>query len=308
MNVHNLLKGNLNFIDGKIYQFLDGKLEYQNIGLKADRLNIIDLSQNSLIDNDRLNIHKIFEFEEPTLILHPEPYFQAPKNVKYFPYFYYFGMKNWPPNNIYYPKTKQISCLNGNPHVHRWFMYVELKEKNYNDMILTFHKNDNYDLDYSILGNKYALLMQDYLLQNSFDEYTTNDLGINNDAYKRTMLNVVTETVVDNTIFVSEKTWKPIASGQFFVIAGCKGTVQFLRDMGVDVFDDIIDHGYDEIDDWKVRLQYVIDSIDKLLNQNLNDIFLDTLERRKSNIDKFFGGNFGGKYLDEVQNYIDTHS
>jgi len=51
------------------------------------------------------------------------------------------------------------------------------------------------------------------------------------------------------------------------------GTVQLLRDMGFDVYDDIIDHSYDTIQDPNVRLNTVVGTLkDFIDNHTLNDM------------------------------------
>lgn len=45
--------------------------------------------------------------------------------------------------------------------------------------------------------------------------------------------------------FLSEKVYKPFAAGQMFIVHGCAGTVDALREKGYGVFDEIINHSYD---------------------------------------------------------------
>jgi len=98
--------------------------------------------------------------------------------------------------------------------------------------------------------------------------------------------------VIDR-IFISEKTWKPIATGQFFLHFGNPGTVAFLRTLGVDTFDDIIDHDrYDTVADWRKRLDCVHTVAGDLMDLDLQSIWDKTLDRRQSNVKKFFNGDF----------------
>lgn len=86
--------------------------------------------------------------------------------------------------------------------------------------------------------------------------------------YANAACNIVFETLFDadgsGGAFLSEKTFKPIKHGQPFVVAGCAGTLQVLRDMGYRVFDSVIDNTYDTIrnntDRW-IALRTVIESI-----------------------------------------------
>jgi hypothetical protein len=86
--------------------------------------------------------------------------------------------------------------------------------------------------------------------------------------YHNSYCNIVFETLFDadgsGGAFLSEKTFKPIKHGQAFVLAGCHGSLQVLRDLGYRVFDSIIDNRYDTIKDNTLRwiaLRGVIETI-----------------------------------------------
>lgn len=71
--------------------------------------------------------------------------------------------------------------------------------------------------------------------------------------YDNSACNIVFETLFDadgsGGAFVSEKTFKPIKHAQPFVVAGCAGTLQLLRDLGYRTFDRVINNRYDLIQD-----------------------------------------------------------
>jgi hypothetical protein len=66
------------------------------------------------------------------------------------------------------------------------------------------------------------------------------------DAY----CNIVLETMFDydqsGGVLLSEKTFKPIKHGQLFFIVGAVGSLQVLRDLGYQTFDQILDNSYDK--------------------------------------------------------------
>jgi hypothetical protein len=111
----------------------------------------------------------------------------------------------------------------------------------------------------------------------------------NTDSY----INLVTESTMLNNVFVTEKTWRPIASAQLFVILGSKGVVAHLRDIGVDVFDDIVDHEYyDSEPNWQQRIHKAHEVLDTLSKQDLQKIYQHTHNRRLTNVEKFYAGEF----------------
>lgn len=64
--------------------------------------------------------------------------------------------------------------------------------------------------------------------------------------------------------FLSEKAYKPFATGQLFVMHGCLGTIRALKDQGYDVFDDIINHDYDLVDDGIERAKKICTEVERL--------------------------------------------
>jgi hypothetical protein len=105
-------------------------------------------------------------------------------------------------------------------------------------------------------------------------------------------------------LFVSEKTWKPIAAEQIFLVFGNPGTIEYLRSQGVDVFDDLIDHRYDSVDDWQQRLHMIHQQLKQLIDRDLEDIYIATLERRQRNSEKFFSGAFDPQYSQTIKQCI----
>ena len=72
-----------------------------------------------------------------------------------------------------------------------------------------------------------------------------------NDAY----WNYVTETGVENEPFLSEKTFKPIANFQPFIIMGGRRSLKLLQDLGYKTFGDFIDESYDNIKIPEIRIK-----------------------------------------------------
>jgi hypothetical protein len=134
---------------------------------------------------------------------------------------------------------------------------------------------------------------------------TRLDHDILDPAYTDSYINLVTETVVSDTMFITEKTWKPIASAQLFLIVGYKNIMSHLKELGVDTFDDIIDHDYyDHETDWQIRIQKIHQVIAHLLTQDLESIYINTQQRRIANAEKFFNGKFGIKYQQDFVNLL----
>jgi len=82
---------------------------------------------------------------------------------------------------------------------------------------------------------------------------------INPDFYYNAYWNFVTETrfTIQNQ-FITEKTFKPLAMGQPFIIVGSPYSLTTLHELGFKTFGEFIDESYDQIEDNTKRLEAVI--------------------------------------------------
>lgn len=101
-------------------------------------------------------------------------------------------------------------------------------------------------------------------------------------VYRDSLFHIIAETSVELP-YISEKTYKIFNAGQIPIMSGPKGAIGHLRNLGFDVFDDIVDHSYDNIDDWKTRILTMHESLDKLITQDHEKIKFDTYQRRLYN-------------------------
>ena len=92
--------------------------------------------------------------------------------------------------------------------------------------------------------------------------------------YQNSFVEFVTESVYDYDLaWLSEKLLNNQLGSNFPIWISGKGTVAWLREHGFDVFDDVVDHSYDSVQDPVVRMQMCIDS-------NLN-LFKDAKRTKK---------------------------
>jgi hypothetical protein len=233
----------------------------------------------------------------------------------FYPHWYHWSRKNFVTHDSQsFDKTYKWSCLNGNPRNHRIYNYFYTYHKSYfKDACFTFHdadganRSDDVALDPEVIKfwNEIRLTHKS---RNVINQKHRADALCNLPANSDSYVHLVTETTVIPKMFVSEKTWKPIASGQLFLIFGNPGTVSYLRNQGVDVFDDIIDHGYDSTKDWQSRLHQIHQQLEILIAQDLKKLYINTHARRQANIEKFFSGAFDQKYIQTIQQCINTLS
>jgi len=108
--------------------------------------------------------------------------------------------------------------------------------------------------------------------------------------YQETFIEFVAETSYTETCFlITEKTANSILGCCFPIWISSKGTVEFLRSTGFDVFDDIIDHSYDTVDDPAERLyRAVIDNLELLVDvAQVKQLWVDNQSRFLNNVEYF---------------------
>jgi hypothetical protein len=230
-------------------------------------------------------------------------------HIVYFPFFAW--RKIWQPVDpaqVKNPHRKHLlSNLNHAARDFRVANYLKLKAKPWADQcLITMHNiiQENHDYDgHMALTPQENTAWQD--LRPRLPSEISDAFGWTFDfahpAFADTYLHVVSETTIHHKIFLTEKTWQTIAAGQLFVIWGNSGIVTHLRDLGVDVFDDIIDHAYDAVTDHRNRLEYIHRELDRLAALDWTEIYRATTMRRQKNSDDFVSGRFVSKYVDRLK-------
>jgi hypothetical protein len=101
------------------------------------------------------------------------------------------------------------------------------------------------------------------VLENYFSTGTANsnysaDFDI--EGYQTTDIEVVLETLFDDDrLHLTEKSLRPIACGQPFILAGTRGSLEYLQSYGFKTFGDIWNEQYDLIKDPEERLMHIAD-------------------------------------------------
>jgi hypothetical protein len=119
---------------------------------------------------------------------------------------------------------------------------------------------------------------------------------ITDQVFKDSWVSVISEASFgdsDNTLFLSEKIFKPIACLHPFIIVGNKHSLQRLREMGYKTFDGFIDEGYDSLPTFE-RFVAIIAAIKKIVAipnklewyESMQDILIHNYNVLKENSNK----------------------
>ena len=234
-------------------------------------------------------------------------------------------MKHWPWNIKYKPikdKNNFFLCLNRSNRIHRYCILSLLKQsKILEDTNWSLIQGYNFD------KNNLRLFSDIFKVEDVFDlldeiiyfyqidtrksNYETNESGLDNrteqiiplieDTFENSYVNIVTETFfLEDEIHISEKSFKPFAFYQFPLILASYEHLKYFKKTypDLDLFDDIIDHSYDDEPDPRNRLFKFMSEI-KRIHEN-KEFFI---EFYKNNEHRFIANR---NFIKNYENKDDT--
>jgi len=131
-------------------------------------------------------------------------------------------------------------------------------------------------------------------------ESNWNIMQANPEWYSKTHFSIVLETYIKNEypIFITEKTFKPIANEHPFMIASVPRTLDTLRSWGFETFNNLFDESYDDLiyesTDIRKKVQIIKKNVDNYDYSKYYDS--TTLKKIKHNRELFFN-------LDEIKKH-----
>jgi len=110
----------------------------------------------------------------------------------------------------------------------------------------------------------------DCALENFFPTSTAHShysADFDMEDYESTDIEVVLETLFDDSrLHLTEKSLRPVACGQPFILAATQGSLEYLRGYGFKTFDHIWNESYDQIEDPQERLIAIVDLMKQISN------------------------------------------
>jgi hypothetical protein len=181
------------------------------------------------------------------------------------------------------------------------------------DCITSFSKTDTGLLytDHVFRNEKFKINRADLetvLPPNTHESIASADYNYSD--YQNSLIEVVLETLFDDTrLHLTEKTLRPIAVGQPFILMAAAGSLQYIKDYGFKTFDGFIDESYDTIQDSLLRLQAVIQEmqrISQLTTKQKQQLIKDIQPMIKHNQRLFFSKQFHTAIVDEFKQNLDN--
>jgi hypothetical protein len=116
--------------------------------------------------------------------------------------------------------------------------------------------------------------------------------------YNQTYFSIVVETVINaqatTPVFISEKTYKPLAFRHPFVVYGGVGTLAQLKSQGFETFDNLFDQSYDTIKDPQARASAIIQCVDQFKTEPYSK---ETVAKLEHNHSHFFNASLVKQYI-----------
>ena len=180
------------------------------------------------------------------------------------------------------PRKKTFLCFNRRYNDHRLMLYLATVQRGLIDRCYYSMDKTQPESDRSFVENcKYLLsrfsdmgldstdvLAADKLLPLILDNPNFSNYPMETSVdpvkhlYDNSLVNIVTETYFfSNIIHITEKTYKPIAFMQPFILLGAAGSLQHIKDMGFKTFSEFWDESYDLEIDHKIRFEKIMSVI-----------------------------------------------
>lgn len=159
-------------------------------------------------------------------------------------------------------------CLNNKNHLHRCALVDELTRNKLLDKgIVTWHRFPNQQV-----SNYEFNYYNDSLRFIDDDFHTILDSFLIPKQYHESFLHVVGEATL-KVACISEKTYLPILHKKPFIIMGIQGMHQKLKELGFELYDEIIDYSFDSEPDMQKRAYAISENVKRISEENINDLY-----------------------------------
>ena len=204
------------------------------------------------------------------------------------------GVHNFEPWNKYYetqvvdfkPVDEKYLFLSYNrqPRVHRIRFAIDLLKQQLFDKGLFSLNSFSYDFDSDTPQEHVDFLKNNtpFIIDERYDLNFNLAVNITKEDYEKTFVSVVTETLtIPNTLFFSEKMWKPIMVGHPFLLLGNQHSLRYLKDLGYKTFDKWFNEDYDSSFDSDTRSRMITNELKRLSDKSIDELQAMRLEMKE---------------------------
>ena len=219
-------------------------------------------------------------------------------------------------------KIKDLVCLNRTYKYHRPKLINDLYERDLlSKSYFSLAEIRVEDQDYTVVKDLGVPILSKGEPEDNIDPHgrMKHDSVANIDWVKNSKLFVSTESLMFDTKsnipgytdyniqFISEKVHKPLAWGMPFVVFGCQGSLEHMKNIGFKTYEPFIDESYDKISEPELRYETCLNSLEEFLNkpyprEELNKISKHNVKLFYSN--ELYNGLVDRLINDMLNNYI----
>lgn len=189
---------------------------------------------------------------------------------------------------------------------YRLFFLAQLSDIAHHCRVSFGVKDSGHYLDHEFVNPRFNIRGMD--IENLFgNTEITSDSSASYDAehYRRCMIDIVLETVFDDQrVHLTEKTLRPIACGQPFMLAAGPMSLKYLHGYGFETFANVIDESYDQETNPVRRLQMIVQEmrrISRLSTQQKRTLKKTLHAIAQRNRQHFFSLDFFNQIINEYQ-------
>ena len=243
----------------------------------VDEENFIKL--NEFIDRHHIDGTKIHLINNNSLLNFYKSKYNSNINVlstKYLPIFY---SKLLNKHKIEFSINREFlfMCHNKRMKSHRIAVLAFLKKTNIiNDVDWSFIFDSESNVDYNLsptLKEEIEIILKNGNVKSKYEidhVFKFGDLGdyICEDTFRNAYLNITTETnFITEDVHITEKSFKPFFFYQIPIFLSSAFHVKNLKEIyGFDLFEDVVNHDYDNETNFKKRFSLVCDEINRIYN------------------------------------------
>lgn len=192
------------------------------------------------------------------------------------------------------------------------YVSILIRDENFDRNQLRSTKDELYDLVAwmnQFERNGFNVLDWDY--PNHKNDVFSNLKYTTKSHYADTLFNIISETSFESdSLNLTEKSFKALANSHPFLVIGDTHSNRYIKELGFEQYDDLIDYSFDSIENRDERLNEALKQIRRIYSMGRNDIiewYKNNMEKITSNREKFFTYSFS-KMIDDTIKDLHTYN
>lgn len=186
------------------------------------------------------------------------------------------------------------------------YVSILIRNENFNRRELESTQDELYDLiAYYNRFERMGFNVLDWDYPNHKNDVFSNLKYTTKSHYGETLFNIISETSFENeSLNLTEKSFKALANSHPFLIIGDRYSNQYIKDLGFEQYDDIIDYSFDSIENRDERLNAAFKEIKKIYSigrDGMIEWYRNNIDKINDNRQKFFTYSFSTMIDDTIK-------